>query len=681
MKIYETLEAQLKKENDFINDDGELKKWVVIGRAQNADETLISLLLDHAELKERFFAEIKGALVFRQNDFVRFIEQKNFLNDSFTAYRNKVGLTIDDKLMTQRNEVALVWPFKDCVLEGGQSREEDKREEIFFNEVLAQDEITQLLEPKVLTNAKVFGHEGEMAFSGFNRDASVNKKRGLGEDTITDNLIVKGNNLLALHSLDVEFSGKVKLIYIDPPYNTGNDSFKYNDNFSRSTWLTFMRNRLLTAKKLLKDDGILCIQCDDKENAYLKLLLDEIFHNGFLNNIAVKMSEASGVKMNHARARFPKLKEYILLYKMPNFSGFVEIDKYKQTEWDQENNIFLEGLSFSDRQELLSLEEKEENNLDDVALANDILKGVKRLPLKKKIAKMQFDNIEDELKWLFDNSYRIIKTAGSASLFTQVKMLKKQPDQEIACSLSKSNSIFTYITDFNSETKQPRLQVIFSDSNIFKNPCDFWQDIKTTGAIADEGGVKLSNGKKPEKILHRLLKMITVEKDIVLDFHLGSGTTAAVAHKMDRQYLGVEQLDYGKNDAVNRIKNVISGDQTGVSKEVSWTGGGSFIYLELKRYNQEFIDRIENAASSKVLLKVWQDMKDKSFLNYNVDLKKQDGHLDDFKALELANQKAHLVSLLDKNQLYVNLSSLEDSDFECSKADKKVTRDFYRLDS
>jgi adenine-specific DNA-methyltransferase len=129
MKLYDTLEKQLKKENNFVADNGELKKWVVINKAQNFDAGLIELLLDNEELKAKFFLEVKGTLVFNQNLFVQFLEQKNYLNDSYTQYKNKVGLTIDGKYLKQRNEVALIWPFKDCVLEGGQSREKDKREE------------------------------------------------------------------------------------------------------------------------------------------------------------------------------------------------------------------------------------------------------------------------------------------------------------------------------------------------------------------------------------------------------------------------------------------------------------------------------------------------------------------------------------------------------------------------
>jgi len=672
MKLYETLEQQLKKEPNFVTDNGELKKWVVLNKALNFEEELIGLLLDNADLKEKFFVNVKGTLVFNQNLFVQFLEQKNYLNDSYTQYKNKVGLTIDGKYLKQRNEVALVWPFKDCILEGGQSREEDKREEIFFNEILAQDEITQLLEPKVLTNAKRIDKDGEKPLDQFNR-----KENG----TITDNLIIKGNNLLALHTLKEEFAGKVKLIYIDPPYNTGNDSFGYNDSFNRSTWLTFMRNRLYAAKALLSKDGIICVQCDDNENAYLKILMDEVFENRFLNNVAVKMSEASGVKMNHAKGRFPKLKEFILMYKMPNFKGFITVDKYEQKEWDPENNIFIDNLTEEQRSKLIELEAKEINDDTDVIKANEILKKAKKISLATKLKELDFGNEDEKTEWLFKNSYRIIKTAGSSSLATLVKSLDNVPKQDIAAAVSKKGVLFFYITDFNRDTKQPRLQVIFADSNIFKNPCDFWQDIKTTGAIAEEGGVKLSNGKKPEKILYRLIKMITNEGDIVLDYHLGSGTTAAVAHKMKRQFIGIEQLDYGENDSVIRLKNVINGDDTGISpyEDVNWKGGGSFVYLELKKYNQTFIEQIEEAKDTKTLLQIWEQMKAKSFLNYNVDIKKQDEHLEDFKVLNLTEQKQHLCELLDKNQLYVNLSSLNDSDFACTEEEKKVTKDFYQI--
>ena len=307
MKILDTLQNQLKKEPNYITDNGELKKWVIISKAQSYDPELIGLLLEDKDVKDNFFIEVKGALVFNQSKFIQFLEQKNYLNDSYTAYKNKVGLNIEGKYLKQRNEVSLVFPFKDCILEGGQSREEDRREEIFFNEILAQDEITQLLEPKVLTNTKRYSANGETPLIKFNRNEKGN---------ITDNLIIKGNNLLALHSLKKKFTGKVKLIYIDPPFNTGNDSFKYNDSFNHSTWLTFMRNRLLVSRELLKDDGLIFINIDDIEEAYLKILCDEIYGiENFINIIAVKSSTPSGTKTAHRDKTIIKQKDLILVYK------------------------------------------------------------------------------------------------------------------------------------------------------------------------------------------------------------------------------------------------------------------------------------------------------------------------------------------------------------------------------
>ncbi len=276
MKFYDILEQHLKSEMNYKSDDGELLKWVIINKAQNYDAELIALLLQNEIVKEKFFVDVNGVLVFKQTLFLGFLEQKNYLKDSYTQYKNKIGLNIDGKYLSQRNEVALVWPFKDCVLEGGQSREEDKRAEIFFNETLAQDEISQLFDPKVLTAAVKHSTEGTEICTEFSRNE---------QGTISDNLIIKGNNLIALHTLKKEFAGKVKLIYIDPPYNTGNDSFKYNDSFNHSTWLTFMKNRLDIAKQMLSEDGTIAISIDQKEIIYLQVLCDEVFGLGHRKNV------------------------------------------------------------------------------------------------------------------------------------------------------------------------------------------------------------------------------------------------------------------------------------------------------------------------------------------------------------------------------------------------------------
>jgi len=652
MKLYEALEKQLKKEPNFVTDNGELKKWVVIDRARNFDEELIELLLQNKKLKETFFVKVKDVLVFKQNLFIDFLEQKNYLNDSYTKFKNKIGLTIDGKFLKQRNEVALVWPFKDCILEGGQSREEQKREEIFFNEILAQDEITQLLEPKVLTNAKVFDKDGEHAFTGFTRDAELNKKRGLPEDTITDNLIIKGNNLLALHSLKKEFAGKVKLIYIDPPYyfnkTIEEDSFKYNSNFKLSSWLTFMKNRLEVAKELLTNDGFIFVQIKTDGYAHLKLLLDSIFKSeNLVNSISVKMSESSGVKMAHKEKRLPSIFEHILVYSRNGKSKMnpIKIEK-SNGEDDSKLENYLNYYSKIIIDKTQPVEDWEIISIDEYFERNGLEKPK--------------DNYRE---FKINNAERIVYRTNNKS-FDKLDIKKK---------LTKIISArgIEYIW---WEGKQ----MLFLDEYISEYLCDLWVDISTIN-LNKEGGVDLPNGKKPEKLIERIINLTTKENDIVLDYHLGSGTTGAVAHKMKRQYIGCEQLNYGEDDSTIRIKNVIKGEQGGISKSVNWKGGGSFLYLELKKYNQAFIEQIEEAKDTKALLQIWEQMKAKSFLNYNVDIKKQDEHLEDFKALSLAEQKQHLCELLDKNQLYVNLSSLNDADFACTEEEKKVTQDFYQV--
>ena len=209
---------------------------------------------------------------------------------------------------------------------------------------------------------------------------------------------------------------------------------------------------------------------------------------------------------------------------------------------------------------------------------------------------------------------------------------------------------------------------------------DLWTDISIEG-IAKEGDVTFERGKKPEELIRRIIEIASNKNDLVLDFFVGSGTTCAVAHKMERQYIGIEQLDYTETLPLNRLANVINGDQSGVSKraEINWKGGGEFVYLELKKYNQDFVEQIESAKTTKTILKIWKDMREISFLNYNVDLQKQELHIEEFKALTLKEQKKHLIELLDKNQLYVNLSSLNDKDFAVSAEEKRVTKEFYQI--
>ena len=268
--LLEELKKLLEQDERLVV-EGKLLKNKIIESALKLNVDLIRLLLKSETIKTHFFQEVDGVLVFDKIKFQKFVSNKAFLPDSYTSFKNKIGLvTENEEYLSESKEVVLAWPYKECVLEGGMEKENEKRDEIFYNEILAPDEIDRLLEPKVLTNFKRIDKNGEH---------KVQEIKG------NDNLIIRGNNLLALHSLQKRFAGKVKLIYIDPPYNTGNDSFKYNDNFNHSSWLTFMKSRLRIAKELLSRDGSLWINIDDNESHYLKILCDEIFGRGnFLIN-------------------------------------------------------------------------------------------------------------------------------------------------------------------------------------------------------------------------------------------------------------------------------------------------------------------------------------------------------------------------------------------------------------
>lgn len=660
MKLYETLEKQLKKEPNYVTDSGELKKWVVINKALNYDAELIGLLLDDKELKAKFFLDIKGVVVFNQSLFVQFLEQKNYLNDSYTQYKNKVGLTIDGKYLKQRNEVALVWPFKDCVLEGGQSREEDKREEIFFNETLAQDEITQLLEPKVLTNAKRYTEKGKKPLDKFNRN-----EKGI----ITDNLIVKGNNLLALHSLKEEFAGQVKLIYIDPPYNTGSDAFKYNDSFNQSTWLTFMKNRLQAALTLLSEKGAIYVHIDHHQLGYLNVLLDEVFgKENKVQVIAIKTASPAGFKTVNPGPI--DVTEYILFY-TKNKSKFEFKKGYVPVSYNANYNLYLDKDDDVSKWKFTPLKEKV---ISDAGFASEAEAKRKYGDLWSSIIKVM---IED---FAYKNASNVVSVRDPHKPTDKLKeLMSKSKNEEKVIEYQREDGSTMYLYKGGALAfYSNKMQELDGKMEVTELLTDFWNHISWAG-IANEGGVKLKNGKKPEKLIKQIIELATNENDIVLDYHLGSGTTTAVAHKLNRQYIGLEQLNYGDNDSVTRMKNVIAGDATGISKAVNWKGGGEFVYLELKKYNQTFIEQIESAKDTKAVLKIWEEMKAKSFLNYNVDVQKQESHIEEFKALTLAEQKEHLIQLLDKNQLYVNLSSLNDKDFAVKAEEKKVTQDFYQL--
>ena len=687
LSFKEILITLLKNDTRLVDEQGDLRENLVHEYANELDPQLIELLLDDSQTRERFFLKIKDVYVFKQNDF-RFFLDENKLDNSYTQFENKIGLSFGSRLLRETSDVVLNFPYKDCILEGGQSTEEGsdvyfefdvkegdyvekkaKRKEVFFNQILARDEIDRLLEPKAFTNIKRFTKDGEEKPSGFTRDEN---------GTINDNLIIKGNNLLALHSLKQEFRGKVKLIYIDPPYNTGSDSFAYNDDFNHSTWLTFMKNRLEVARELLREDGVIFVQCDDNEQAYLKVLMDDVFEKRFVNCVTVKMSEASGKKMAHISIKLPKIKEYILIYKKEKIKfNSVKISK---NEWDSEYNIFLENFTKEEKNKINEITDRNERKESDIELIDNILCKVSTSNLSAKIKELDIKSELDILNWKFENSYRIVRTAASSSVKSLADK-KKCTNSSLFFSVLSSRDKIPYIikSDYSDGSTSPRVQVLFAEDYLETNICDLWTDFNTTGLEA-EGGVELKSGKKPEQLLKRVIELSTQKNDIILDFHLGSGTTASVAHKLDRQYIGIEQINYIENITLKRIQKVIDGEQGGISKSVNWQGGGSFIYLELAKNNQNAIEQIEKAESLDALNEFFEEMCEKYFLHYNVKIKvfrekiSKEGA---FIKLPLTRQKEIYVKMLDLNHLYVNVSDMQDSRYHLSKEDISLTNDFY----
>ena len=732
-KLIELLETDPR----LVDQNGRLIKRSVIDKAWRTDHRLIRLLLSDSKIKAKFFDTVDNVTVFNTSTLVEYISARKFLGDSYTRFRNKLGLNIDKKFLRERGEVSLVWPYKDCVLEGGQSKEEEMRQEIFFNEILAHDEINQLFDPKVLTCWKRHTAKSEKLVSSIKRDK-------LGK--IRENLIIKGNNLLALHTLKHQFYGQVKLIYIDPPYNTGGDSFKYNDNFKHSSWLTFMKNRLDVARDLLRKDGAIFVQCDDNEQAYLKVLMDEVFgKENFLSTISYQRSGVAGlgqggkfvVNVTEYINIFSKDFKLFQAFNLENQEPFTikQMKRYNGILHKKgENKLFHTFISKSTG-EPVKIYKHTNFSIDKISLA-----GFEQN--KKKVFKKYLECFEYIFRLNIpqsENSFQhhIISSFDDEGLYSvEYKASRGKHKGKIITNYYYKKQLFAWLknaakTDGEKIVKTNKLS-------------DFWTNEEIPKAdLANEGKVTLGRGKKPEQLLKRIIEMSTEPGDIVLDYHLGSGTTAAVAHKMNRQYIGIEQLDYGKNDSTVRLNNVIKGDSSGISKALGWKGGGEFVSCELMKYNEAYIDKIQAAKSSKELLALWRDISKNSFLKWYVNPKVPEEALKDFikigkedamsylqkkqgkddlkikgsadgsegvgeksatntgklkkrewknqKYIEktfgtvlreskngLDRQKRLLLLLLNKNQLYVQLSEIKDKRFKVSAEDKQLNKLFFK---
>ncbi|GAA7863737.1 site-specific DNA-methyltransferase [Helicobacter pylori] len=582
------------------------------------DEKLLTFMLEHEnanDYKKHFFKMIANSLVFNEKALLECLETKE-LEKSFTRFKNKIGLFSQGGFIKSSGSVVLHFPFKDNVLLGNAKDNNTKSNELFYHEILHKNEIDTLLHKKALCNFEMHG-QGDL------------------ESALKDentNYLIKGNNLIALHSLKKKFAKKVKCIYIDPPYNTGNDSFNYNDNFNHSSWLVFMKNRLEAAREFLSDDGVIFVQCDDNEQAYLKVLMDEIFLRENFDAIIwrkIEENASSGgtMKITHT---IRKDHEHILIY-------------YKNKA-DFRTNKFLELPNFDNDYKNLDNDPRGEFKAGSISMKGTIN----------------------------SKNYYSVTTPGGR-VVTRVWRIDKDEFNK----LHEDNRIY-YGKDGNGI---PQIKIFLQEmrevtpKSIFENLGSLY-DAKEyeLGKMFDKETIK-DMTPKPEALISRILEVSTNENDLVLDFFAGSGTTCAVAHKMKRRYIGIEQMDYIETITKERLKKVIEGEQGGISKKCDFKGGGSFVYAELKEVNLEIKKQILNAKSKSECLKIFNDLSER-FLK-RADCKIGEIHSEEFQNLDLNEQKRIYCKLFDSNEDYLNLGDIDEDAWEIDGITKKYNEIFY----
>ncbi|MFP6162794.1 DNA methyltransferase [Helicobacter pylori] len=591
-----------------------------------ADEKLLTFMLEHEnadDYKNAFFKIIANTLVFNEKALLECLETKE-LEKSFTRFKNKIGLYSQGGLIKSSELVVLNFPFKDNVLLGNAKDNSTKSKECFYHEILHKKEIDTLLRKKVLCHFEMHG-EGDL-------ESALKDKN--------TNYLIKGNNLIALYSLKKKIAKQVKCIYIDPPYNTGNDSFNYNDNFNHSSWLVFMKNRLEAAREFLSDDGVIFVQCDDNEQAYLKVLMDEIF--GRENFIACFVWEKTSNSLSRIRIK----TEYILCYEKTKFGLIFNGDMAE------------EGQDFPILNEV---NVKRTLQFPPNSIYFKTFKGV--------IKPTKFNKME-----LIDDLRIVNKTnSNMVRINAKFKWTQDKLDDEI-----KEGTTFVIKSDEFSMRYIRKGDREVKASNVFNAECGVTTNIKATSEIKvlfANSNTDLFSTPKPEALISRILEISTNENDLVLDFFAGSGTTCAVAHKMKRRYIGIEQMDYIETITKERLKKVIEGEQGGISKKCGFKGGGSFVYAELKEVNLEIKKQITNAKSASECLKIFNDISERF-------LKRTDGkmdaiHSEEFQKLDLNEQKRKYCASLDSNEDYLNLGDIDEDAWGIDESTKKYNEIFY----
>lgn len=650
-----------------------LKRNAIIEDLDKYDEKLMEALLSDKLIHGTYTKKIAGIEVFEVNQFVSMLEFKDYWEDSYTKYSNKIGLTAGGKFIDENEDVVLDFPYKDCVLKAGMTKEDAKdSDEPFLNEIIAKPEIDEMLEPKIFQNVKYYDKDGAHATDHFDED---------------DNLVIKGNNLIALYSLKERYAGKVKLIYLDPPYNTGSDSFRYNDNFNHASWLTFMKNRLDISKDLLADDGLIWIQTDDGELSYLGVLLDQTFgRDNFVNVVTIK-TKIAGVSGSSEGKSLKDATEFIQLYAKDKSQINLKPIYATTPVWEYiQNEYIAAGKSWKYTSVLLDLGEKkliktdEGNHRSYYHYPNAKTCSVKQYAKDHNMSEEEVYNTIPDKIFQTTNAQSSVRTTlinetvgydcGIVSVcYVPIKGKNKGLETEIFYTGTKRMIMF--LSDMLSEDKDGNL--------LYKEKLTtLWSNIQYNN-LSKEGMVDFPNGKKPEKMLENIIEMSTDEGDLVLDFFGGSGTTAAVAHKLNRQYITCDQMEGQVDRIIERLENVVTGkDINGISKDVDWQGGGSFVYAELMEKNRGYVKDVMGAENTSGLYDVFNRMKNTTDFDFRVDLDEFQQEIHNFTDLEEA--KKELLRILDKNQLYYNYANIDDASVRdlLTQTDYEFNKSFYK---
>ena len=676
-RLFDELKKALVSFGDkyFIGD--ELNRSQISDDLRAYNEDLLSKLFEIDFIKKNYLKNIAGQYLFQIDQLEEAILYDDYWDTSYTKYENRVGLTSNGKFIKDNQDVVLDFPFKDCVLTASMTKEDSKNgyDDAFLNEVIEKDEIDRLFDKKILNNAKRYDVNGET-----NADYFDSKK---------DNLIIKGNNLLALHTLADIYANKVKLIYIDPPYNTGSDSFAYNDNFNHSSWLTFMKNRLEVAKNLLSSDGMIFVQTDDKEHAYLKVLMDSIFENKYLNTLVIKAKSSSGASGGGEDKKFKKNVEFILVYANPEAKLNIQKRAFLLNDYIQKRKD--EGKKFAYDSVLV--------NKGTMKKIDEILDGrgkkielfdVRDYEIKSVSALAKEESISEKevyIKYLD----RIFTTENAqTSIRGRVRKAINDCGYTIARYIPISGKNKGKLTDVGFIGEKKRLVSFLSSTTyveggqIYKTEKagTLWDDISWS-SIKNEGEIEFPNGKKPEKLLQRIISSATLKNDVVVDFFMGSASTQATALKMGRRFVGVEQIDSQIDTSIRRLNNVIFGEQSGISKNCNWQGGGSFVYAELMPKNMSYLQDLISAKTFDEMHEIYKRMlsgigesQETANISFKADLHKIEWDTD---KVRFEDQKRLLIKLLDKNDLYYNYSEIDDKNVQklLSNSDYQFNKSFY----